>query len=951
MKKETEVAILGMVQMFIQSDIGEAPLTPENLGEALDKVLALNSIWDAEADREQLLAILETRFSIWIGTAAELIDYEGHVPWLAARKLDLEWDYWNRYRILSQKQIADASLDELDNVTDRILSHLEDPSREGSWDRRGLVVGHVQSGKTANYAGLITKAVDSGYKIIIVLAGLHNSLRSQTQIRLEEAFLGYESNPPGESRGLRPTGVGLINPNPLLRPDSITNRSERGDFNKAVSGNFSINPGGRPLLFVVKKNSSVLKNIIEWVEWTSNATDADTGRKFVSGVPLLIIDDEADNASVDTKGQVFDEFGQPDGEHDPSTINSRIRTLLMLFEQRAYVGYTATPFANIFIHEQGETSLEGPDLFPSSFIVNLSTPSDYFGPSFVFGQVGREDGDRDSSRWERNHFIRPVSDHADSLANNERSGWIPPKHRNGHRPMFQGIFCLPPSLREAIQAFILATAVRHARGQSREHNSMLVHVSRFTSVQNLVKEQVEAEVSGIRRELRYGEALEDRGILSEMRTLWETDFIQVSQDLCQEHEKIFGWSEIEEFVVNVASALDIREINGSAGDVLDYAAAQETGLNVIAIGGDKLSRGLTLEGLTVTYFLRASRMYDTLMQMGRWFGYRPGYTDLCRIYMPSELADWFGKITEASDELRDEFDHMAAVGGTPRNYGLRVQSHPTLMITSRVKMRTGTNMRLDYSGAAAIPTVFHRDTEIIEKNRDAVGGFLQRIDGVREENPKRLRGDGREENWSKSHYWKGVSPGNVTRLLSEYISHEDSERANSRLLREYIEKQLSIGDLSEWNVLLSSGGEGEDQIEGLSFNLVKRVPKVAFEPLKGQIDAGRYVIGTLLSPRDEAIDLETEGYQRALDMTRAEWRKEPGRRVNEPRVPSGLSIRRVRDKSTGLLLIYPLDPGPAQIETDFPVFGFVFSFPANPEAISVNYRVTNLFMNTKAAFD
>ncbi len=159
----------------------------------------------------------------------------------------------------------------------------------------------------------------------------------------------------------------------------------------------------------------------------------------------------------------------------------------------------------------------------------------------------------------------------------------------------------------------------------------------------------------------------------------------------------------------VVSSIEVRQINGSARDILDYELNRETGLNVIAIGGDKLSRGLTLEGLTVSYFLRASRMYDTLMQMGRWFGYRPGYLDLCRLYTTPELNEWFQHITEANEELRQEFDHMAAVGGTPRDYGLKVMSHPALMITSRVKLRTGIELQLSFAGSISETVVFHRD--------------------------------------------------------------------------------------------------------------------------------------------------------------------------------------------------------------------------------------------------
>ncbi|MEX3012365.1 Z1 domain-containing protein [Acinetobacter baumannii] len=150
-------------------------------------------------------------------------------------------------------------------------------------------------------------------------------------------------------------------------------------------------------------------------------------------------------------------------------------------------------------------------------------------------------------------------------------------------------------------------------------------------------------------------------------------------DLCS--ESLPTWETIEQILPEVIEQINVRMINGTAKDALDYADSAE-GLKVIAIGGDKLARGLTLEGLCVSYFLRASRMYDTLMQMGRWFGYRGGYLDLCRLYTPSELVEWFEHIADASLELREEFNLMVDSGGTPRDYGLKVQSHPVLMVTS-----------------------------------------------------------------------------------------------------------------------------------------------------------------------------------------------------------------------------------------------------------------------------
>ena len=493
-----------------------------------------------------------------------------------------------------------------------MLSLLENPLREGSWDRRGLVVGHVQSGKTSHYSGLICKAADAGYKIIIVLAGLHNNLRAQTQLRLDEAFLGYRTSAiDGDALVL--TGVGEIDSDQSIRPNYATNRTEKGDFSTRIARNLGITPEQRPWLFVVKKNKTVLTRLLGWIRnFVADATDRKTRRPVVTRLPLLLIDDEADHASVDTKEIPFDENGKPDEEHEPTAINRLVRRILHSFSRSAYVGYTATPFANIFIHEQGRTLEEGADLFPEAFILSLAAPSDYVGPAKVFGR--RSENGRSGGL----PLVRHLTDFAQ---------WIPTGHKNGHVPRHEGEYELPPSLNEAINAFLLSCALRQLRGQGREHCSMLVHVTRFVSVQYAVHAQVEEQLRQIRQRLER--RIGHQPVIAALRSLWSQDFAPVTARMTEEfpdldRHRALRWEQVEAAVTEVVGDIQVRMINGTAKDALDYADHEETSLKVIAIGGDKLARGLTLEGLTTSYFLRASKMYDTLMQMGRWFGYRPG---------------------------------------------------------------------------------------------------------------------------------------------------------------------------------------------------------------------------------------------------------------------------------------------------------------------------------------
>jgi hypothetical protein len=322
---------------------------------------------------DEVVSRLETLYNVQIGAATQLVD-KSHVAWLPACQAEIEWRYWNRYRefLLKARNLPASVVDSVEESIDQILGLLSNPLRHGTWDRRGLVVGHVQSGKTSNYTGLICKAVDAGYRVIMVLAGVHNSLRSQTQQRLDEGFLGFDSVAMlKHQNGPIPTiGVAKFDPS-CPKPNTVTTRL--ADFNKTVANQFLIQPT-QTLLFVVKKNASVLNNLLGWVKRAIPPQMATADRLWVPEVPLLMIDDEADHSSVDTKAIPLTQDGTPDPDHHPTTINRSIRQLLHSFQKAAYVGYTATPFANIYIHESATTKEHGPDLFPRSFIINLPAP-------------------------------------------------------------------------------------------------------------------------------------------------------------------------------------------------------------------------------------------------------------------------------------------------------------------------------------------------------------------------------------------------------------------------------------------------------------------------------------------------------------------------------------------------------------------------------------------------
>ena len=333
----------------------------------------------AEVDIDALVRELEANLNVVVGSASTLTDDSGdHIPWLANRRAEIQWSFTRRYRrfLKERKGWALQTLQRSDDLTDRVLDLIEDPARKGPWDRRGMVVGEVQSGKTSNYIELICKATDAGYKFIVVLTGTTNSLRAQTQLRFDEGFLGWDTrlNLALDSSNKR-VGVGTLLGEHLLRAIPSTNAEETGDFNLRIANHFNVRLGGDPVIMIVKKNGSVLRNLTRWAKSLSPMGP----QKSIPDMPTLIIDDEADSASVNTRP-----VGTGDDE-DPTVINGRIRDLLNAFEQSAYIGYTATPFANIFIYPDQDADKYGRDLFPHDFLINLPVPSNHVGPTKVFG--------------------------------------------------------------------------------------------------------------------------------------------------------------------------------------------------------------------------------------------------------------------------------------------------------------------------------------------------------------------------------------------------------------------------------------------------------------------------------------------------------------------------------------------------------------------------------------
>jgi hypothetical protein len=722
-------------------------ITPELIRIWIARYRVMFTITDQEA--EQLAKRLETRHDVTMRFGSQLTGLD-FTPWLEPAKAGIDWYYWERYRRLLREhmKLSRGVIDTIHAETERTLGLLENPHLGTPWQRRGMVVGYVQSGKTANYVGLIAKAADAGYKVIVVIAGVHNNLRNQTQVRVDEGFIGRDSARLLSRKADKFIGVGKYDP--TRRPVSFTNAVKDFDNGMATGLGLPLHSLSEPAVFVIKKNYHTLKNLTDWMQ-------EHNGGSAARALPLLLIDDEADNASINVKY----------GKGEVTRINGQIRTLLKHFDHASYVGYTATPFANIFIDPDTDDEMLGAELFPRDFIVSLDPPSNYFGAATVFGA-------------EAKRHVRYITDSEDTL---------PVSH-----PKTLQLETLPGSMVKAVRAFCVARAIRRARGHTTAHCSMLVNASRFTDIQGAIRGLVQQLIDDIGAGVRLNAALPAERALRDpemeaLHQVWQAEYAGAGVE----------WAAVQAQLVAAVSPIKVVEVNSRSHGTLNYADYEGTGMSVIAVGGYSLSRGLTLSGLMVSYFLRNSVMYDTLMQMGRWFGYRPEYEDLCRVWMPEEAEGWYAHVAESIDLLREELRIMAAANATPADFGLKVRSHPdTLMVTARNKMGAGEKVKHSINLAKTFveTAALRRDDESRSKNRDAAVELARQL----AEAGFPLSGG---EKVSGGYLLRGVPVDPILGFLASFRNSPASLLTEPGPVGRYIQRRKAT-ELARWDVFFAS---------------------------------------------------------------------------------------------------------------------------------------------------
>jgi hypothetical protein len=897
------------LNVALASIAAEGVPTPEIVEAQIDEMLVHAP--HLKPERRSLIDEALTNIVVSVGRAETMVDNDEIERWMTP-ETGRDWVHWPWLKSYLAAEIRRPLqvMKELEESTTEVIDLLGDPKREGIWDRRGLVVGHVQSGKTQHYTALVAKALDAGYKVIIILSGIHENLRQQTQERVEEVLIGKDSRNNFAHFGIRSWSnrriarVRVPGDPAVPLPDIITLTSVAGDYGAIVNSHLHVTPGQAPVILVVKKNASILKNLLDWVKKANNQASLT--------VPTLVIDDEADHSSINT--------ADTDPETNPTTINRLIRQILWRCDRVGFVGYTATPYANIFMDpEPVEKRLDrnldsrGSDIFPKSFITSLKSPTNYLGPEEVFGREADESLNISG--------MAPLPMHQPA---EDADAWLPPRHKRTQVVLPD----LPDSLKEALRGFLLTVAARIALGHAKEHMSMLVHVSRFTDVQEQVTKHVENEISSLVERLRHGSGAEAEW--AALRTIWEKVFAKdfpkfethPSQQLVKPVLPI--WEEVRAQVLAAFDRMTFQSINSSTKENLDYAGKPD-GLVVVAVGGDRLSRGLTLSGLSISYFLRGARAFDTLMQMGRWFGYRPGYAHLCRVYAPRVTVGNFRRIALATEELRREFSRMCFLNKRPTEYGLRVREpRVDMLVTAMNKMRRGETVRVHFAESLASSLDIARSAA--GENYRAFATLIDRMEAVHGKAAgSNLMASG--EKGSYHHRWEKVDSATVLDFLRRFRATSnvcfDGTADGSSMVAKFIESMNREGELDTWTVAMIGSRDSEmPAIAGRDYRTVSR----NLDQNKAVRRPDQFGFRGVAVGQDEAIDLSPEQYRKAVADAKllGDVKRAPFYRMNRP-------------AERGLLLLYPIVPVGKAEQAAEPLIGVAVSFPSSEHDLGQDY--------------
>lgn len=940
--------------------------------------------------------------------------------WLTAERKEQmknSWNYSDRYFILLEKAgRSEKVIDETKKTSLEILEKMGDPNSREAFYVKGLVVGSVQAGKTQNFNAVINRAIDSGYGLIIVLAGLMEDLRNQTQLRIESDVIGEGLDI--DTDALVKKGVGAIRRFGNLGDSSVTQvisiTSAKSDFKKTLlDADFSLNHTN---ILVCKNNVSVLRNLIVWLH------DYLEENRDQHDIPLLILDDEADNASLNNEGKRGREYA--------SKTNGHIRALLELFKRKTYLGYTATPFANILADRNDapennwivkyklrgqpeEKSLpQVPNLFPDDFIVLLNPPTNYVGAKQIFETVK----EIDNRIQQKIPLIEIVNDNIEHFPDkvfvqntgeivgvlkiknqeewNERFGQFGSyldfadyrEYRRQTRSSRTGDGfprSLPDSIKDSILCFILSIAIRESRKPSminstmfNPHNSMLIHISRYTLWQNSLKQLIDVYMRELQSSLQLDDPTNPNSVFSTFERIWYKYYANIIEHISDylpkgyddEFLKPISFETIKNnFLTDAIKDIEVKAINSQTGDKLIYP--RNTPKKYIAIGGNRLSRGFTLEGLSINYFVRSTDYSDALLQMGRWFGYRPGYLDCCKLFITMDSMEKYDLVTRTIEELETEFKKMEEKipPRTPANFILRVKKHPgALKITRPAILRDTLQVNWSYQDSLEQSTRF----EITKKKIETVWTqFKNNIVGKYKFDSKK-----KEDETDAGFLTAQTDINGIIEILNQE-NNFGSDTCNS--IVKFLERCRTVNKLRNWTIAIKTTGrakqnEGKGLLKksesGLPVDIsmtVRRGPnqdegvkyfreKFVHEKIFGASGKSANLISAGLDLAIPLTDTQIKDAEREFIENRIQyyqgkypdWTKQQvKKKVEDVNIPERVYREKMTDQE-GLLVIYILDSyyvflqergredeqlkamvASDRIDLEIPLIGYAIGFP------------------------
>jgi len=942
-----------------------------------------------------------------------------HEPWFDEDVKKL-WDNKiytsSQFGFYKNKISSDLGLkiaNDLDETTNEILADLEKPNRLGKWETKGMVVGDVQSGKTANYSGLIAKAIDSGYKLIIVMSGLYNNLRAQTQQRLMEQLI--KTSDKGEAQ----FKVNFMTNTPKYKTiNGIKILDVTGDFNAKTAQTIGLFPNLDPAIFVIKKNVPVLANILIWLnnqagiktdknkpwDWKGFkdlVSDKLPKEQILCDLPLLIIDDECDSASIDISRRKTALYNIDDPEEleayrlaDPSKTNLLIRRIMASFSRNAYVGYTATPMANIFIDYTSIKKKEGRDLFPRDFVKILKRYDAYQSPRMIFGKAERNLDDEDlvslsedidEETYNQVKWIYDYRDDFDEFIDengnldiekrdeiyrlegtkgyDEPKGWMPLYHKQHHPCIYQDDDTIPNSLEQAIINFLINIGIRDLRENKLHHNSMLIHVSRFVSVQNKVKEQVEKYINHLKNIIQNEiDETKRENLKNKFKKVWNDEVLpNIDNSKNPEIQTLSfneTWNRFTKILID-HERFEIVQINSNSTDILDYESKKK-GWNVIVIGGAAISRGLTLEGLNVSYFLRIAKtpVADTLTQMGRWFGYRKGYEDLYKVYVPKVLHILFRQFTFAMEFARSKFKEMQALNKSPIEFSMEIPTFKgwSLIAASKSKdLIILPEPLLSYFSRHHVNLYFYSDKERRERNINLVNDLIDKLGNhdetevqinerlkksdiwisrsisekidpslETEEILKEIEKKGKDKRTvPKTYLWKAINPNEIVKFLLKYKTPRRTFSDSHPLDIAFRIKELSEHRKSiKWNFAVwSTKGKLKNSVNTEFGNKNPIKINIAERKMKNDknLHKKEFTIGELSDPISEFMDLDGGTFKAGIDSWIKDYKstgKTEGKKNNFAPADFKEKIRQKRSEGFFILTPWLLKPDGKFVEID-----------------------------------